>query len=314
VAGNTLGRSSGKLSSVADDNEYGVRLAAIQYVHALRDTNDGFVTWGQLKAFRWGGVGVPLIGASGIWKPARLSAPISITTSPSDPYGDVVGDDGLLRYHYFGGPGDERSHFNEGLRRALHQGLPLVYFRGVRKGLYLVLAPVVIMADDPVARTFTVACDDIDLVRPDLLPDVTEGVRRRYTTTLALRRLHQAVFRRNVLDAYVETCAVCRLKVTTLLDAAHIVADNHPLGDPVVPNGLARCKIHHAAFDQIIIGVRPDSVVELNRELLAATDGPMLRHGLQGVHRNRLWVPPSPPKRPDPERLEVRYDEFRKAS
>jgi putative restriction endonuclease len=134
---------------VADDHEYGVRLAAIQHVHALRDANDGFVTWAQLNAFRWGGVDVPLIGASGIWKPAVLSAPISITTSPSDPYGDDVQEDGLLRYRYFGGPGDENSHFNAGLRRAFHETVPLIYFRGVRKGLYQALAPVVITGARP---------------------------------------------------------------------------------------------------------------------------------------------------------------------
>ncbi len=306
---------SGKLTAVADDHEHAIRLAAIQYVHALRDAGDGCVTWPQLTEFRWGGRAVPLIGASGIWKPAVLSAPISITTSPTDPYGDDVADDGLLRYrYYYRAAGDEQSHFNAGLRRALHQALPLIYFRGVQKGVYQALAPVVIMGDDPATRTFMVACDDIDLVRPDLPAEVTEDVRRSYTTQLALRRLHQAAFRRSVLDAYSETCAVCRLKIKGLLDAAHIVGDRHPLGDPVVPNGLALCKIHHAAFDQNIIGIRPDSVVELNSELLEATDGPMLRHGLQEVHRTPLWVPQAKGKRPDPERLEVRYDEFRRAS
>jgi putative restriction endonuclease len=299
---------------VADDFEYGVRLGAIQYVHAMRDANDGFISWMQLKSFRWAGVDVPLIGASGIWKPAVLSVPISITTSPTDPYGDDILEDGLLRYRYFGGPGDERSHFNVGLRRAHYESLPLLYFRGVRKGLYQPLAPVVIVGDDPASRTFTVACDDIELVRPDLPPEVTEEVRRSYTTMLALRRLHQAAFRRNVLDAYLGTCAVCRLRVRGLLDAAHILADTHPLGEPVVANGLALCKIHHAAFDQNVIGIRPDTVVELNQELLVATDGPMLRHGLQGVHGTRLWVPRSPAKRPASERLEIRYGEFRRAS
>jgi putative restriction endonuclease len=103
--------------------------------------------------------------------------------------------------------------------------------------------------------------------------------------------------------------------VRGLLDAAHIVGDRHapPLSDPVVPNGLALCKIHHAAFDQNIIGIRPDKVIELNAELLAATDGPMLRHGLQEVHSTRLWVPRARTEHPDPERLELRYDEFRRA-
>jgi hypothetical protein len=145
---------------VADDFEHGVRMAAIQYVHMLGDANEGFVTWAQLEAFRWGGVDVPLIGASGIWKPAALSAPISITTSPSDPYGDEVPEDGFLRYRYFSGPGDEHAHFNAGLRRAFHEALPLIYLPGVRKGLYQALAPVVIMADDPASRTFTV----VDLI------------------------------------------------------------------------------------------------------------------------------------------------------
>lgn len=233
---------------------------------------------------------------------------------PSDPYGDDVGDDGLLRYRYFGGPGDERVHFNAGLRRAFREGLPLIYFQGVQRGLYQALAPVVILGDDPATRTFTIVCDDIELVRPDLPAAIADDVRRRYGTQLALRRLHQAAFRRNVLDAYADSCAVCRLKIKGLLDAAHIIGDRHPLGDPVVPNGLALCKIHHAAFDQNIIGIRPDAVVELNRELLVATDGPMLRHGLQDVHRAALWVPHAPGKRPDPERLQVRYDEFRRAS
>jgi len=31
----------------------------------------------------------------------------------------------------------------------------------------------------------------------------------------------------------------------------------HPLGEPVIPNGLALCKLHYAAFDSYIIGVTP---------------------------------------------------------
>jgi hypothetical protein len=105
------------LSAVVDEGDIAIRLAAIQYVHALRDRNEGFVTWGQLTSFEWGGVRVPLIGASGIWKAAAVQAPISITTSPSDPYGDAVGEHGLLRYRYFGAGGDETAHVNAGQRR-----------------------------------------------------------------------------------------------------------------------------------------------------------------------------------------------------
>lgn len=299
---------------IVDVDEAVIRMAAIQYVHELRDQHDGFVPWSALVAFEWQGRKVPLIGASGIWKPAVLGVPISITTSPSDPYGDEVNDSGLLEYRYlWHRPGDEDHPHNVGLRRAASEGIPLIYFRGTERGWYQPLAPVVIVGDDRAARTFTVACDDIDLVRPDLPQHVTEEVRRTYTTQLALVRLHQAAFRRRVLTAYSDTCAVCRLKVVSLLDAAHIVGDRHPLGDPVVPNGLAMCKIHHAAYDQNIIGIRPDAVVEVNAALLTQTDGPMLLHGLQEAHGVQLWRPRSRAQRPDPERLEIRYEEFRQA-
>lgn len=49
-----------------------------------------------------------------------------------------------------------------------------------------------------------------------------------------------------------------RLRHADLLDAAHVLPDTHPPGIPVVPNGLARCKIHYAAYDRNILGVRPN--------------------------------------------------------
>jgi hypothetical protein len=43
------------------------------------------------------------------------------------------------------------------------------------------------------------------------------------------------------------------------------------------------------------------------------TDGPMLRHGLQGVHNQRIWTPRSTELKPDRDLLERRYERFRKA-
>ena len=45
--------------------------------------------------------------------------------------------------------------------------------------------------------------------------------------------------------------------MTELLEAAHILPDGHPLGEPVIPNGLALCTLRHAAFGAYIIGVTP---------------------------------------------------------
>ena len=99
-----------------------------------------------------------------------------------------------------------------------------------------------------------------------------------------------------------------------MLDAAHIISDSLPGGDPVVQNGLALCKIHHAAFDANFLGVRPDYQVEINQDLMEEVDGPMLKHGLQAMNGLKITVPRSRGSRPDPDRLESKYEEFRRAS
>jgi putative restriction endonuclease len=117
-----------------------------------------------------------------------------------------------------------------------------------------------------------------------------------------------------VLRAYRERCALCRLRHAQLLDAAHILPDSDPLGAPVVPNGLALCKLHHAAFDQDFIAVRPDLVIEVRQDILEEEDGPMLVHGLQGFHERRILVPRRSEERPRPDFLEERYRRFLAAS
>jgi len=118
-----------------------------------------------------------------------------------------------------------------------------------------------------------------------------------------------------VLRAYETRCAVCALRHAVLLDAAHIVPDREEAGVAAVRNGLALCKIHHAAYDFHVLGVRPDLVVEIRADLLEEVDGPMLEHGLKGRHGQRLMALPAVrAERPDPELLDRRYTEFRAAT
>ena len=78
-------------------------------------------------------------------------------------------------------------------------------------------------------------------------------------------------------------------------------------------NGLALCKLHHTAFDVGIIGIRPDHIVEVRRDVLDEIDGPMLRHGLQGFEGGRLLVlPQRPGDRPNTDFLAERYESFRR--
>lgn len=80
-----------------------------------------------------------------------------------------------------------------------------------------------------------------------------------------------------------------------------------------MPNGLALCKLHHAAFDSYILGIRPDYSVEIRSDVLREADGPMLRHGLQGFQGSRILVPKADGLKPRREFLEERYALFRRA-
>jgi putative restriction endonuclease len=140
-----------------------------------------------------------------------------------------------------------------------------------------------------------------------------EDARRAYVTQQVLRRVHQARFSERVMAAYKCSCAICRLRHRELLDAAHILPDNHPRGEPVVPNGISLCKIHHAAFDRNIIGIRPDLVIEVRADVLEEIDGPMLRFGIQGCDGQTVTVPNRVSERPDSAFLEERFEMFRQA-
>ena len=77
---------------------------------------------------------------------------------------------------------------------------------------------------------------------------------------------------------------------------------------------MALCKIHHAAYDNGILGVRPDLVVEVREDILHEVDGPLLEHGIKALHGHPLRVvPKSREERPAAELLQLQYDRFRTA-
>ena len=136
--------------------------------------------------------------------------------------------------------------------------------RILRPGAFVAYYPVYIVADDQVSRQFLVGLDETMRFFGDPLHMTTDE--RRYAERMVRQRLHQPVFRARVMHAYVTTCAVCSLKHADLLDAAHIIGDTDVNGLARVTNGIALCKIHHAAFDSNILGIRPDHVSILDFE------------------------------------------------
>lgn len=300
----------------------GLRDAAIAWL--LERSSDGQepLTREDIKDFTFNGERFPIQSTqNGIRKPAGFEAALSFytvfrTPNQERPYDDDLGSDGLIRYAW---RGDNPNHpENRGLRRAMELRLPVIWFVGVamKPARFQIVAPVYVVDEEPQHKRFVVVPVENSLFLPDQLEgSAVEESMKRYLRRETKVRLHQPVFRSTVLMAYENHCAVCNLAHTQLLDAAHIVPDHDERGIASVVNGLALCKIHHAAFDQQFLGIRPDHYVEIRHDLLEEVDGPMLRHGLQELHGKPLMkLPTRRGQHPDRKLLEIAYETFRSAT
>jgi putative restriction endonuclease len=268
--------------------------------------------------FEFQGQRIPLLAPQGIFKPQILDLPISITTAPRGPYDDYFGPDNFLLYRYRGIDPNHRD--NVGLRKVFKLKRPLVYFHGIEPGKYLATWPVYIIGDDQNKFTFKVAVDDALPAFEYSERNISEHIaavsdaRHAYLTGILKIRLYQRSFREKVLDAYRSQCAFCRLKHRELLDAAHIIPDNLPESRITIDNGISLCKLHHATYDNFIIGVTPDYIIQVRADILEEEDGPVLQHGLKGLHKTKLILPTLKKQWPSQEALEWRYDKFTKAN
>jgi putative restriction endonuclease len=301
------------------DADMRVRLAAFKFLEEqVRLLGEVLPLTVLRQGFTFDGRRVPLMNAvQGIFKPAALpDMPLSITTTApktrqDQPYDDVMTEHGLL-YRYRGS--DQHHPDNVGLRLAMRRQRPLIYFNGIVPGQYFPGWPVYVVGDSPAALTFTISIDDHQLagMQPREEDKEEAAGRRRYVTRVVQQRAHQAAFRLRVIEAYRRHCAICRLRHQELLEAAHILPDGHPLGEPIVPNGLALCSLHHGAFDANILAVTPDFRIEIRDDVLEEKDGPMLIHGIQTFHGSKIELPARRSAWPRREFLEERYSAFRR--
>jgi putative restriction endonuclease len=295
-----------------------IRFHVFAWLTRQRDEFGETISRTALETFSLDGRRIPLVGPSGIWKPAACELPISITTTVGGPYDDSFDRGaGTLRYAYRGLDPGHRD--NRGLRRAMVERVPIAYFHAIEPGSYVAAYPVFVVEDHPGQLRFSMQVDDLYAAEHEFAgvgaigEDAAEP-RRAYVTATFRRRLHQVAFRERVLRAYAERCALCRLRHQELLDAAHITPDSDAEGEPVISNGVALCKLHHAAFDRFFFAIRPDYVIEVRPSLLAESDGPMLVVGLQQIHGQPIHLPRRTIDLPDRVRLERRYEQFRQAA
>jgi putative restriction endonuclease len=314
---------------VADERDMELRRAALDHVRRLSRAFDDIVPVGVLKdGFRFRGERISLGSFySGIYKPRVMDGPaaLTLTTAPPKLGRDAPYDDGFdeptqsFVYHYRTAQSDSQAALraaeadNRALRAAFNLAVPVIYFHGIASGQYTPVAPVFITRDEPDRRVV-----HLEAALP--LQDVgdrglqSDADLRRYATREARVRLHQHRFRELVLSAYSGKCAVCSLRESALLQAAHIIEDRDPRGAASVVNGIALCAIHHLAYDRNLLGIDPTGVVHIASRLLEEIDGPMLSAGLQSFHGAHLFAPRRQADRPDPVRLEIRYEQFRDAS
>lgn len=273
------------------------QLAAIAPTSSLVDR-------ATLLAFEVNGQRMPLIDYSrGIRNPQPLDATLSVVSSADGPYGDEQVAPGIWRYDFrAGGTGGD----NRKLIEAHRLGVPIILFRKLRPNLYQAVYPARVAYVEHDNARVLIALDEL----ADLADHEQSPVEREWAEYVAKRRVHQPAFRAMVMRAYETQCTVCRFKHGELLDAAHITADSDAAGDAVVTNGMAMCKIHHAAYDQDFLGVTPDYRIRINASLLDEVDGPMLKHGLQEMHGTLITLPERRGDRPDRDRLATRFEAF----
>lgn len=296
-----------ELTPASDDvsQQARLRLGIFSRLEQLAESRGGFLTWQELTSFELEGVKRPLVGQRGIHNPAYLDHTLSIMSSPDGPYDDKVGPDGLLQYAFEAG--DPMAGANRKLRRAMIDQVPIILFERPIENVWIPIIPAYVVDENIPERYFLVALGEEfrAVARAGI-----EGLEKHYVERIVKQRVHQPVFRARVINAYRDSCAICRLNHRELLDAAHIIPDSDPRSTAEISNGLSLCKIHHAAYDRNFVGIDPEYRVHVKDELLLEKDGPMLRHGLQDMHGTQIALPQAAANRPNQEYLEDRFSLF----
>ncbi len=299
-----------------------MRVAAFGHVLKLSETQNNISAEELRSGFTFEGERIPLVNPQrGIFKPKQMQYLLSIRTVFPRPGKRVWYDDQrqvhsqifesreAVDYAFMGKNPDAAD--NRWLREAFENRVPVIYFLGVAPGLYQAIIPTYISGWDANALKARIVFGiphQADYVAPESVSE------RRYALQTVKQRLHQASFREAVITAYNGRCALSGFPEQRLLDAAHIISDkDEQLGQPVVPNGLPLSKIHHAAFDAHFIGIDPDYRLHVSERLLQLHDGPML-DALKQLDGGMLHLPARAKDYPDPDRLSLRYEQFRVAA
>ncbi len=323
-AADTDGRGLGEMGVAylpedlhAADRDDAIRAAAFACVEAMVVKLGTTVPWSVIdRGFSFAGEKICLASqAEGIFKPRQMSSVLSIkTTIPragrasryeDQSYGGgVVLDATGIIYDFKGENPLDRQ--NKLLHEAGARKIPLIYFFGIKPSIYEIVAPVFVEEWDGQLRKVRLTSGVRGLHPTSILfPESLDE--RRYGSRLVSQRLHQKLFRERVLDAYRARCALSRLRLPQLVDAAHIIRDSdETLGQPIVQNGICMSKLHHTAFDQGLIAIDQDYRAHIAECVASVDDGPLIEH-LRAIDGRKICLPRERSLWPDPDRLKQRY-------
>ncbi len=110
---------------------------------------------------------------------------------------------------------------------------------------------------------------------------------RRVVIAQMVRKFRATDFRRRVLGAYGNQCAACGVQLE-LVDAAHIIPVAAPTSTDETMNGIALCKLHHAAFDRNLLSFNERYRIEVSQSEAGRLAAVNLAGGLAAFKQNLL--------------------------
>lgn len=273
-------------------------------------------------------------GQHGIHKPAGFDHALSIFTKLNSPYGDELYEfsDGTWLLEYARESHDIRDGKQyealgtRALRKSMEDGLPIGVFKQVPGGEYQNLGLAFVESYDEEAGVFALHGPVNATQNPDIwsivpMAEIQEELRESHiqpltqeeidniqTDTRVVKALTQVVresqgkFRRDVLEAYDQRCAITNFSMPIVLEAAHI-SPYRGVHSQRVSNGIALRSDLHRLFDAKQFSIAPDSFTVEIRDSLHRTE-------YRDIKGKKIHLPENRELAPAIELLKLHYDQF----
>lgn len=151
-------------------------------------------------------------------------------------------------------------------------------------------------------KIYTALTKAVELQSIDVDVRTLTAERKRVVESIS-RLSRDANFRKNVLNAYDNRCAVTRVQLR-LVDAAHILPVAAPNSSDHVSNGISLSPTFHRAYDNCLIYLDDEFKMQLNTERIGELRSVNLVGGLDKFSEflnKKIHLPQELSKRPKPE-------------